>query len=96
MSGLPSGTLIQVRCTRRSTCRRQSKRGRRASFGKLKGKKLRPGKSVVVTVSKSGYVTRRFVIKAKAKGKRGVSRRNRCFVPGTRRLASCSKVSTVR
>jgi len=96
VSGLPSGTLIQVRCTRRSTCRRQSKRGRRATFGKLKGKRLRPGKSVVVIVSKSGYITRRFVIKAKARGKRGVSRSNRCQVPGTKRLASCSRVSTVR
>ncbi len=96
VSGLPSGTLVQVSCSRRSICRRQSKRGRRVSFAKLKGKKLRPGRRVVVTLSKSGYITRRFVIKAKARGKRGVSRSNRCQVPGSRRLAACSRVSTIR
>ncbi len=96
VSGLPSGTSVQVSCSKRSICRKQTKRGRRVSFGKLKGKRLRPGRSVVVRVSKSGYVTRRYVIKAKAKGKRGVSRSSRCVIPGTKRLTSCSKVSTVR
>lgn len=96
VGGLPSGTRVQLTCSRR-VCRKTVKRGRRVNFRKqLRGKKLRPGKSVVVRVSKSGYVTRRFVIKAKRRGRRGVARSNRCVVPGTRRLRACSRVSTIR
>ncbi len=48
VSGLPSGTRVQLSCSR-GVCKKTTKRGRRVKFRKqLRGKKLRPGKRVIV------------------------------------------------
>jgi hypothetical protein len=95
---VPRGTKVTVKCSKRRICRTSSKRaGRkeRVSFRKLRGKRLRPGQSLSLTLRKSGYITRRISWKAKRRGKKGTKKTVRCARPGGR-YQRCSRVSTDR
>jgi hypothetical protein len=90
VTGVPKGARVVVTCTRRA-CPRMAKRANSTViFRQLKGEKLRAGVKVIVRVTKPGYVGRARVYTIK---KNDLSVKNRCLLPGTRRLRrGCSPV----